>query len=230
MENGYEDDAGRAYLHLSWASVRNRQYDCAAAYVRDGIEYCTARDRDLHRIYLDTHWGRAELDLGHWDAAGELVSRVIGDRRSAPDALTPALSTLGLLRARRGDPAAWEPLDTARTLCDGGDLQRSGLVAIARAETLWLQSRQDEIDSETAATLALALDRGASWVVGEIAIWRWRAGLVDELPGVRRQSPTHCRSLGTAPRRRSGGASWNALLRQRWRSPTPARRTRCAPR
>jgi hypothetical protein len=56
MENGYEDDAGRAYLHLSWASVRNRQYDCAAAYVRDGIEYCTARDRDLHRIYLDTHW------------------------------------------------------------------------------------------------------------------------------------------------------------------------------
>lgn len=182
QENGCEDDAGRAYLHLSWASVRNRQYDRAAAYVRAGTEYCTARDLDLHRIYLDTHWGRAELSLGHWDAATELVTRVIGDRRSAPDALIPALSTLGLLRARRGDPAAWEPLDAARTLCDGGDLQRFGPVAIARAETLWLQGRQDEIDAVTARTLALALDRGASWVVGEIAIWRWRSGLVDELP------------------------------------------------
>ena len=207
-KHGYEDDAGRAYLHLSWSSVRNRQYDRAAAYVRDGIEYCTARDLDLHRIYLDTHWGRAELDLGHWDAAGDSVVRVIGDRRSAPDALTPALSTLGLLRARRGDPAAWEPLDRARELCDGGDLQRFGPVTIARAETLWLQGRQDEIDAETAATFALALDRRASWVLGEIAIWRWRAGLVDDLPAGAAAEP-YALSIGG-----NGGAAaarWDEL-------------------
>ncbi len=207
-KHGYEDDAARAYLHLSWASVRNRQYDHAAAYVRDGVEYCTARDLDLHHIYLHTHWGRAQLDLGHWDAAGESVVRVIGAHRSAPDALAPALSTLGLLRARRGDPAAWEPLDRARTLCDGGDLQRFGPVAIARAETLWLEGRQDEIDAETAETLALALDRQASWVVGEIAIWRWRAGLVDDLPAGAAAEPY---ALSIAGNGSTAAARWEEL-------------------
>jgi tetratricopeptide (TPR) repeat protein len=205
QENGYEDDAERAYLHLSWVSVRNREYDRAAAYVREGTAYCIARDLDLHRIYLDTHWGRAELDLGRWDAAGESVTRVIADRRRAPDALVPALSTLGLLRARRGDSAAWEPLDAARTLCEGGELQRFGPATIARAEVLWLQGRLNEIEDETAATFALALDRGASWVVGEIAIWRWRAGVVDDLPAGAAAEPY---ALSVAGKGSAAAARW----------------------
>jgi DNA-binding CsgD family transcriptional regulator/tetratricopeptide (TPR) repeat protein len=181
QENGLEEDAGRAYIHLCWVSVRNREYERAAAYKRDGEEYCTARDLDLHRHYVYCHWGRAALDLGRWDEAAESVGLVIDDRRSAPDARATALSVLGMLRARRGDPATWEALDAASALLEGGDLQRKGPVAIARAEALWHEGRLSEIDDETAATFRLALDCRAPWVAGELAIWRRRAGLDDDL-------------------------------------------------
>jgi DNA-binding CsgD family transcriptional regulator len=89
---------------------------------------------------------------------------------------------VGRLRARRGDPDPWSPLDEALALARRtGELQRLSAAVGARAEARWLAGETREIDGETAATLALALEVRDGWALGELHLWRRRAGLVDDI-------------------------------------------------
>jgi DNA-binding CsgD family transcriptional regulator len=54
-------------------------------------------------------------------------------------------------------------------------------VAAARAEAAWLHSDRDGVDRATAAALTLARRRRSRWVVAELAVWRRRAGIIDQL-------------------------------------------------
>jgi DNA-binding CsgD family transcriptional regulator len=83
---------------------------------------------------------------------------------------------LGLVRARRGDPECWPPLDEARALAEPtGELQSIAPVAAARAEVAWLEGRPDAVRAEIAGAFERAMERRAAWIVGELALWRWRA-------------------------------------------------------
>ena len=129
---------------------------------------------------------RAEFDRGHYDAATATATAVLEDpAMTAPARITP-LAVLGRIRARRGEPDPWSPLDEARELASRtGELQRLAAAAIARAEALWLAGESDRIEAETAEALALALvHQHDAWVVGELCVWRRRAGIVDDVSGV----------------------------------------------
>jgi DNA-binding CsgD family transcriptional regulator len=86
-----------------------------------------------------------------------------------------ALSVLGLLRARRGDPDPWGPLDEALTLA-GPELQRLEPVAVARVEAAWLSGDRDRVIAEADRVEPVARAANAGWVLGELAVWRRRAG------------------------------------------------------
>jgi DNA-binding CsgD family transcriptional regulator len=93
-----------------------------------------------------------------------------------------ALSVLGLVRARRGDPDVWTPLDEAWALAKPtGELQRIEPVAAARAEAAWLEGRRDAVGDATDLALDLAVRRQSSWIVGELTYWRHRVGIDDEV-------------------------------------------------
>jgi DNA-binding CsgD family transcriptional regulator len=206
---GFADRAGVAFINLCWATTRVRDYDAAERYLQHGIEYCTARDLILHRFYLFAYRARVELDRGRFDDAAEFAALVANDPRSASAARAPALAVLGLVRARRGDPDCWAPLDAARKLAvAGSDLQLLAPVATATAEALWLEGRTAEVDAATAATMARALEREVRWVVGELALWRRRAGLRDRLPNDAATGP-YASSL--AGRSAAAAESWRAL-------------------
>jgi DNA-binding CsgD family transcriptional regulator/tetratricopeptide (TPR) repeat protein len=184
LTEGFEDYAARAYIHLAWAATRVRAHALAAEYIREGLDYCTERDLDLYLPYFFTRRAYVELDHGCWDEAPDDALRVIRDPRSAPDARGPALAALGLARARRGDPDQWSPLEEARELTDPeADLQRLAPVAAGWAEALWLEGRVDEVEPATKVAFEVSLERNARWVTGELACWRRRAGIRDELPG-----------------------------------------------
>jgi DNA-binding CsgD family transcriptional regulator len=55
-------------------------------------------------------------------------------------------------------------------------------VAAAQAEAAWLLGDHATVQQVTEAPFVLALDRQDPWAVGELACWRWRAGLVDDPP------------------------------------------------
>jgi DNA-binding CsgD family transcriptional regulator len=180
---GLEEHAGRSFLSLVYWPIRQRHFELARRYLEAGLEYCEEHGVDLWRLMLLSCRARLELDEGRWAEAAESAAQVLRDPRTWPVPRILALSVLGTTRARRGDPDVWPPLNEALALAKPtGELQRIAPVAMARAEAAWLEGRPAAVAEATDAALELALRRNAAWVVGELAYWRWRAGIMEEIP------------------------------------------------
>jgi DNA-binding CsgD family transcriptional regulator len=87
------------------------------------------------------------------------------------------LVALGLVRARRGDPGAWTLLDEAHaSALPRQELQWIGPVAVARAETAWLEGRPEAIAGELEPALGFPL-RPSDPYGAALAYWGGRAGV-----------------------------------------------------
>jgi ATP/maltotriose-dependent transcriptional regulator MalT len=183
QEAGLEEHAGRAFVNLVWWAPRDRSYAAADQHLDTGLEYCAERGLDLWSLYLLAYRSRAELDRGRWADAVDTAALVMRDPRSSPIPRIWALSVIGLVRARRGDPDEWAPLDEAWRLAERtGELQRIEPAAKARAEAAWLAGDADGVAQATESALELARRCRASWVTGELACWRRRAGIRQDRP------------------------------------------------
>jgi DNA-binding CsgD family transcriptional regulator/tetratricopeptide (TPR) repeat protein len=181
---GLEENAGRAYLNLVWWPLRARRYDLVERFLADGIEYCDEHGMDLWRLFFIPCRARLQLDRGQWDEAARSAELALRDHRTFPVPRAYALSVLGTVRARRGDSDVWLLLDEAIALAEpSGELQRIGPAAVARAEAAWLQGDHDAVAELTDAALELAIRRRAAWTIGELAYWRSRAGIVEDVSG-----------------------------------------------
>jgi len=178
-EAGLDDDVGRAYANLVSQSMVQRRYEAAANYLSGAIAYCDEHDLISYGLYVRAWGARLELDQGHWNAAGALVVEVIGDPDSPIPQQIVAGVTGGLLASRTGDDhRGRQLLDKALAQArPTGELQRLGPVACARAEAAWLRNEPDAIDAETADAAVLAAERRQPWELGELSVWRARAGL-----------------------------------------------------
>jgi DNA-binding CsgD family transcriptional regulator/tetratricopeptide (TPR) repeat protein len=180
LRAGFEDHAGRAYVNLVWWPLLRRRHDLVDRYLEEGLEYCAEHGLDLWRLFLVVCRARVELDRGRWTEAADSASLALRDRRTWPVPRVLALTVLGLVRARSGDPDVWPLLDEALELAEPtGELQRIGPAAAARAEAAWLEARHEAVLGETGAALDLALRRRAPWAIGELACWRRRAGVAE---------------------------------------------------
>ena len=183
QSHGLEDYAGRVFPSTVLCALRWRGLALADAYLERGLEYCRERGLDTWRLYLLACRARLELHRGQWDEAADSAGLVLRDPRSATFARGFALTTLGLVRVRRGDPEQSTPLAEEQAVAQPTqELCRIGPVAAARAEAAWLSGDHATVKQETDAALSLALERQASWLVGELSYWRWLAGVQDDVP------------------------------------------------
>jgi DNA-binding CsgD family transcriptional regulator/tetratricopeptide (TPR) repeat protein len=176
-------EVGRGYLNLMAAFGTRREWKEANAYLEPGIEYC--RERGLEAWLECLVAGQAEswLFQGRWDDAAEAATSLLNGRPSS--VLEPRLGgllILGLVRARRGEPEVWPLLDEAverATPAEG--LQVIGPVVAARAEACWLEGRHDAVGHESESAIALAHEVGEPYSLGELAVWRRRAGIEETI-------------------------------------------------
>jgi DNA-binding CsgD family transcriptional regulator/tetratricopeptide (TPR) repeat protein len=180
---GLDENVGRAFTFLTWGALRQRSYSLAYRYAEAGLEYCSERNLDLWWRYFPALRAQAELEQGRWAEAADSAAQVLRTRGPSLMPRIVALVVLGLVRARRGDPDVWTPLDEALALAQpSGELLRTALVAAARAEAAWLKGRYDRVAEATGAPLALAVQHRARRVTGELFCWRRRAGLREAVP------------------------------------------------
>ena len=205
---GLDELVGRAYNNLVYEGYAHHDLSAVEGYLRDAVAYSTDRGSGfwLH-LALSS---RAELELlqGNWDSAAETAWSVIQCTTSAVPRMS-ALTVLGLVRARRGDPDAWGPLDDALAIAKAtGELQSVAPVAAARSEVAWLEGRVDAVKSETDAFVEKALRGNDHWVLGEVAYWRWKIGLAEPDVAADDRSPRLLQRSGCYA---EAAARWEAL-------------------
>jgi DNA-binding CsgD family transcriptional regulator/tetratricopeptide (TPR) repeat protein len=181
-ERGAYDHAARALVNLAEIAVDWRDVERAGGYLEDAIRFCTDRDMDPYALCVIGARATFRLLRGEWAAAIEDAERVLRHPRVPPVDRIPALVTLALIRARRGDPSVWPLLDEARALAEPtGELHRIGIVAAARAEAAWLDGRLRDTATEARPGYELARERENPWALGELAVWLGRTG--ESVPG-----------------------------------------------
>jgi DNA-binding CsgD family transcriptional regulator len=175
-ECGLHDDVARAQANLAFGALVHRDLADADRFIAEALEFTS--DHDLIPMHLYFQVLRVELWVlrGAWDQALTEAS-AIADRASAfAPARIVALTAIGRVRARRGqDPSV--ALDEALALAEQTrELMRLGPVRAARAESAWLAGDLELAAAEIEPVWAAAASSSMPWVLGELALWRWRSG------------------------------------------------------
>ncbi|MGI5246705.1 ATP-binding protein [Dactylosporangium sp. CA-139066] len=182
---GLDDDAARALCNLGTISAEMRDYRQARDDLDRGLAFVQAHELAGYVQHLLGRRAQMRLEQGDWigaeqDAQAALAELVAGGARMV-DGLVP----LGLLQARRADPAAAATLQEATERGFATvELQWTAPVAAARAEYAWLHGDDDRIAEEAARVYEQAVRAAHPWFTGELAFWLRLAGALPDAPEV----------------------------------------------
>jgi len=173
---GLDSEVGRAFSNLYGTYVGQRRFAEAERYFIDGVAYCDEHDVGSHAGFLRGERAMALGRTGRWDEAVTLSTELLASADLSPLYRLCPLHVLGVIRARRGEPGAWEYLDEAAAVADASGQPKWIIpVRLAHAEAHWLQGEQQLAAQE--AELADDAQVGSDgWERGEIAAWLRRTG------------------------------------------------------
>ena len=183
MAIGDEMDAGFAWRRLARGATRHRAFPDADRFLEAGAIYCAERDLEILERYFHVYRAIAALDRARFAESAEAAARVLHDPGLSIIPQILALTVLGIGRARLGEPGSSALLERARAVAEDEDrLEPCFPLVAALAEDAWLDGREHQIGAITDAMFARAIE-GRAWLeAAELARWRLRAGLQDDVP------------------------------------------------
>ncbi|MBV8733515.1 MAG: hypothetical protein JO120_01915, partial [Solirubrobacterales bacterium] len=183
-QGGLATEAGMAYINLVSALHRRREWALADRYIASGTDYCREQGLETWLSYMVASRAESELARGRWSEAAATAGSILdAPPNPVPGPRYVALLALALVRARRGKPQIWPLLDEALELAETvGELQYLAPAAAARAEAAWLEGRSEAIAAETDRAFCLATELREPSFLADLACWRWRAGILAEVP------------------------------------------------
>ena len=183
--SGLTTQTAAAYGRIIWFGAMHRQFGRLERHFEEALAFCASRGLEAARLGLLESRCVELAHRGRWSEAGELAQALLAEPGATlVDRIQP-LYVLGRLRARRGDPEVWAPLDEALELCaPRGELQHVGNVRAARAEAAWLAGDRARMVAEAQAAYPIAVPVGDRWILGELALWLWRGGALGTLEPV----------------------------------------------
>jgi len=208
VDAGAVDQAGRAYSNLHSLLIQDRRLAESERYYQEGLAYAEQHDIATYGTCL-RGWRAIVLELaGRWDEAEALCTGVLGITASPVNRLT-SLVALGLIRARRGDPAAWQCLDEAAGNARGtAEPDWIAMAGLARAEARWLEGDPAAARDELAAMYEAAMAEGG-FVAGALAAWLRRTESALQQPTAEQAAGPY--ALALAGRHAEAAAGWERL-------------------
>jgi DNA-binding NarL/FixJ family response regulator/tetratricopeptide (TPR) repeat protein len=195
----------RAIYNIGLAAFDWRRYELAREQFGEMWKHSALSQIDL--CGMDSPLANIESVLGNWDVA---VAR--GQAALATDRITSydrivALTVLGRIGVRRGEPGLQARLDELRDFVGGPESAPGALeqmVLAAEAEAAWVSGDMAAIVPRLDVAYAAACREGRRAAIGELGIWLWRAGALAELD--ERAEEAHL--LEVAGRAREAAAAW----------------------
>jgi len=199
----------RALHNLARGAIVHGVPGEATPWLEAGLAYCAEVELDLWWLSLLALRVELELKTGRWSEATETAATIEADARDSPDPRFQASLAVARIRARRGDPETAPMLAAAAEIEQAmEDTHASALLAAATAEVAWLERRPNGIREATQAAFDAELPKRSD-AAAELAFWRQRLGIVDDLPaGLPQPWATH---LSGDPRRAAD--AWEAFDR-----------------
>jgi DNA-binding CsgD family transcriptional regulator/tetratricopeptide (TPR) repeat protein len=178
---GDDSRAAVAMTNLGSGAGEVRRYETADRWLREGQQWASQHDLDASRDYATSWLSRTHFEQGRWSEAGAAAGSIPASAGHISRMV--ALTVLGRLRVRRGDPDQVGPLEEAWELAlQTGDLQRLWPAAAGRAEAAWLHGHGERIPDLVGETYELAVRLEQQWPIGELGFWLWRAGALGAAP------------------------------------------------
>ena len=176
LSGGHHSQAARAYCHLSSNHLEARDFAQAEPYLAEGIAYCDEHDITAYGRCLRGERSTLLEVTGRWDEAVELCLQLLPQTERSPVNRLATLTRLAVIKARRGQPGAWEYLDEADIIAaSSANPNLRASTQLARAEAYWLEGRMDAARRE--AELAHETSRSSGpWGRGAAAAWLRRTG------------------------------------------------------
>lgn len=182
LAHNLEEHASRAFTNLSSVALMDRDYAQALRYLDEGNSYATEHDLESCKRYMLIARARVHFETGRWTMATDDAASVLGHSLGYNVARIPALTILGHIRVRRGDP------DAARALSEAYEFAmltketaRLSPIASARAEMAWLAGDLEQVVAEAQSILEIGKDDNDLWLHGEFAFWLWRGGVTPPI-------------------------------------------------
>jgi DNA-binding CsgD family transcriptional regulator/tetratricopeptide (TPR) repeat protein len=194
------EDACRAYVNIIWQLLDRYRLAEAEQYLAAAVKLAEETEFLAFLSYMYVERARLEFCRGSWDTAASWAEP--GADASLP-VRCPALSLLGRIAARRGQPEAAGLLAAAWDLAVTADeLQRLGPVAVARAEAAWLNGDQAAVRDIATPVYQLARQLEDQVNQAELGYWLVKAGQHVEPAG------DHPYAVQAAGRWREAAARW----------------------
>ena len=176
VSGGLQELAGRAFTNICSNYADRRQFAEAERHFTAGVAYCDEHDITTFARCLRSDRITVLERTGRWAEAVTVSRELLGRRSPSPLNRLGPLSLIGLIRARRGEPGAWDYLDESVALADGtGQPQHIVPARLARAEAFWLEGQLGAAAGE-AERADDAAARSDAWARGAVAVWLARTG------------------------------------------------------
>jgi hypothetical protein len=108
---------GRALVNLLAEARHTRRYPVGQRHLANALEYTRDHDLVFLRRFVLAYQAELALEQGDWDDAASSAHESLAPGGSGDNtARVQALTVLGRLRARRGEPDPWAFLDEALEL------------------------------------------------------------------------------------------------------------------
>ncbi|WP_087004314.1 ATP-binding protein [Rhizobium sullae] len=190
LEHGFHDDAARAYTNFAECAVVSKDFVLAERLLAEGIAFATRHDLDSATQYLLGRQAQLHMEQGRFREAETVAQGVMNLERLPMVMHLPALTVLGRVRARLGEPGSLALLQQA--LQEGlatGEPQRIVPVRLALAEAAWLDGDDSAGHEQLSVLVRMDLDNFRTWDFGELAVWWRRCGMTIPLPAPKAQIP-----------------------------------------
>jgi DNA-binding CsgD family transcriptional regulator/tetratricopeptide (TPR) repeat protein len=202
VEAGDVEDACRAYINLAWNLLDWCRLDEAERYLTAGMQLAEESEFFSYLSYMQVERARLEFARGSWEEAVRTAEPLVDEYLPAR---CPALTVLGRVRARRGQPGAGSLLLSAWKLAAQIDeLQRTGPAAAACAENAWLGGDHVRVRDIAAPVYQEARRLGDPVNQAELGYWLAKAGQPVQPEG------DHPYAVQAAGRWREAAAAWEA--------------------
>ena len=183
LQHGLHEQAARAYTNFAEYAVVFKDFALAERVLAEGIAFDTRHDLDSWTHYLVGRQAQLRMEQGRLREAETIAAGVMGLERLTLVMHLPALTVLGRVRVRLGEPDGPELLKRAlRDAVATDEAQNIVPVRFGLAEAAWFAGDLDACRAEITALAGMDTSGFDPWKLGELACWWRRSEMPEPFP------------------------------------------------